>query len=654
MSVFPKILLKDYTAGLGDIEESSLDQNSSLYFMLQRVGRRKDVLDIGCSSGYFAKLLSGHDCNVTGIDVNPDVTEKAAKYCTKVHTADLDFTPLAEVVEGKTFDVIVFGDILEHLRNPAAVLDEARRLLRPDGYVVASIPNIAHGAIRLALLKGNFDYQEMGILDETHLRFFTLKTTEELFVEAGYEIRTIDRTKVDVFDNASEGSAVPAISRDEFPEATVEQILSDPESSTLQYVVQAYPLTDEAKLLAITKQYIKVNTELSRAQRLIERQAHSGVATRQMPSVAADEQPSAESERLSAQIAHLSEQLGRFASEREFGVPDHGGESSHVPSPLNRAQSEIARLSAQVAQVSAHAQQVAKEREALAVDRDGWRRRASELEEAQAEASRLAAQVAELRAEAQERAKIMDEHAKEREALAVDRDGWRQRFNNELPAAQAEIARFSFRLAELQAQMEIREAAHEAALAQREIVLANMREQIEGAERVQLELESTRAEIDSLSAQRDNASVLARQQALIAQRLQQSIAALKEQCEASQRDIEVLSAEVQHQQTLREVVSENNRALAAQLASLKNSKEELADALRAEIERLRGIESELRARVLERHAAVEQVKHERDRLLTEYEVAQAAISEMQASKIWKLRNRWVGMKKAIGFDRTGG
>jgi len=70
---------------------------------------------------------------------------------------------------------------LEHLRNPWRVLEETQQLLKSEGYIVVSIPNIAHGAIRLALLQGRFEYTELGILDNTHLRFFTRKTVEQLF-----------------------------------------------------------------------------------------------------------------------------------------------------------------------------------------------------------------------------------------------------------------------------------------------------------------------------------------------------------------------------------------------------------------------------------------------------------------------------------------
>ncbi|MHB8414577.1 MAG: class I SAM-dependent methyltransferase, partial [Acidiferrobacteraceae bacterium] len=259
---------KDY-AVRPDLDEGSLETNTSLYFMLQRVGRRKDVLDVGCATGYFAKLMSSHDCNVAGLDSNAEAAEAAKSYCSRVFVADLDFTDLAEAVGGSTFDVIVFGDVLEHLRDPVRILNEARPLLRAGGYVVASIPNIAHGAIRLALLSGDFNYQDLGILDESHLRFFTLRTVDELFLKAGYEIANMDRTKLPLFQNSE---LVPNISRDDFTEEMIAQVAHDPESDTLQFVMQALPLTDDAKLRNITKRFISANTLLSDAQSRLNRQ----------------------------------------------------------------------------------------------------------------------------------------------------------------------------------------------------------------------------------------------------------------------------------------------------------------------------------------------------------------------------------------------
>ena len=536
--------------------------------MLQRVGRRKDVLDVGCATGYFAKLMSSHDCSVTGIDINVDSVEAAKKYCSRVFVADLDFTGLAEAVQGNSFDVIVFGDVLEHLRYPVRILDEARTLLRADGYVVASIPNIAHGAIRLALLRGDFDYQEFGILDETHLRFFTLKTVEELFLEAGYEIKQIDRTKLELFESSELTELVPNISRDEFSEETIAQVQRDPEFDTLQFVVQAFPMTDEAKLRTITKRFIGLNTELSNSKSAIARQSLQLAAARTEIS---SREPAAQ-----AELAHLT----ALASDLQQRV---------VASDTARTEAvtERDRLSGQLGDLRSELQQRAAEREALAADRDMWRGKASsELPAAQAEIARLTALASDLqqRAIASDAARTeavaerdrllsslqdvsaqlrdlrseLQQRATEREALAADRDMWRGKVSSELPAAQAEIARLTALESELQqraiasdaaraeavaelagetaaadafeAELErlsaIEEASRNLASEHASLVRENatLWEELAAMDALQSELESLKEELDAVKAQRESSSVLARQQSLVTQRLQQSLA----------------------------------------------------------------------------------------------------------------------------------
>ena len=90
-----------------------------------------------------------------------------------------------------TFDVVLFADALEHMAAPVDALETAQRLLRRDGRIVASIPNVAHWSVRLELLAGRFDYQPHGILDATHLRWFTEKTLRGVFACAALEIEDL-------------------------------------------------------------------------------------------------------------------------------------------------------------------------------------------------------------------------------------------------------------------------------------------------------------------------------------------------------------------------------------------------------------------------------------------------------------------------------
>lgn len=92
------------------------------------------------------------------------------------------------------FDVVILADVLEHLPDPASVLQLTRRVLEQDGIVIASVPNVAHWSVRLDLLFGRFDYQPCGIMDATHLRWFTEKSVRVLFETTGYQIESLRHT----------------------------------------------------------------------------------------------------------------------------------------------------------------------------------------------------------------------------------------------------------------------------------------------------------------------------------------------------------------------------------------------------------------------------------------------------------------------------
>lgn len=160
--------------------------------MVNYVADNRKVLDLGCATGHTARLLAERGCSVVGVEFDERAAVAADAWCQRVIVGDLDLIALDRVLEGETFDVIVAGDVLEHLRDPGAVLQSVIPLLSDTGEVVASVPNIAHGSVRLALLSGTFDYADSGILDRTHLRFFTRASIEALFESSGYAIERIE------------------------------------------------------------------------------------------------------------------------------------------------------------------------------------------------------------------------------------------------------------------------------------------------------------------------------------------------------------------------------------------------------------------------------------------------------------------------------
>ncbi|MGH9264773.1 MAG: methyltransferase domain-containing protein [Acidimicrobiales bacterium] len=223
-----------------DTDVDLSNRNNSHTLMVELVGGTKRVLDVGCATGYLAKALVERGCTVTGVEFDAEAAEEARPYLERLILGDIEALDLVETFGDERFDVVVFGDVLEHLRDPLPVLRNVRRVLTDRGSVVASIPNIAHGSVRLALLAGRFDYQPLGLLDSTHVRFFTRSSIEDLFREAGLVPIDVRRTTAGFFDTPVR------VSEAEFAPEVVDAVLADPESSTYQFVLRAVPDDAEA------------------------------------------------------------------------------------------------------------------------------------------------------------------------------------------------------------------------------------------------------------------------------------------------------------------------------------------------------------------------------------------------------------------------
>ena len=138
------------------------------------------VLDIGCGSGALGAVLKSINPRVTvyGVDVSRAAALEARDVLYRFDLLDLDSQELPHY--DQRFDLIILADILEHLKRPDLLMLQLHRLLTHNGSILVSIPNVAHIRIRIMLLRGEFEYSDKGILDRTHLRFFTKKTLLEL------------------------------------------------------------------------------------------------------------------------------------------------------------------------------------------------------------------------------------------------------------------------------------------------------------------------------------------------------------------------------------------------------------------------------------------------------------------------------------------
>jgi SAM-dependent methyltransferase len=154
-------------------------------------GRGRRLLDAGAADGFLAEVLAANGWDVTAIERDPLQAERARGKCREVIVADL--ADVGDKLIG-SFDAIVYGDVLEHLADPLPAVVAVNKRLAPDGAVIVSVPNVAHVWMRLSLLTGRFDYRDRGILDRTHLRFFTRRTFLDLLARAGLRVTAFRAT----------------------------------------------------------------------------------------------------------------------------------------------------------------------------------------------------------------------------------------------------------------------------------------------------------------------------------------------------------------------------------------------------------------------------------------------------------------------------
>ena len=156
-----------------------------LVLSLIGAGEGRRALDVGCAQGHLLGelVIQGWEC----IGIDSDAADVATCIGRGLDAVELDISTDLPASLG-SFDLVVFADVLEHLPDPIRVLRNVHSLLNPGARVVISIPNIAHLSVRAQLLFGRFQYSDRGILDRTHLRFFTRRTIKELLTDTGFSI----------------------------------------------------------------------------------------------------------------------------------------------------------------------------------------------------------------------------------------------------------------------------------------------------------------------------------------------------------------------------------------------------------------------------------------------------------------------------------
>ena len=167
------------------------------YELMQFIeGTNRIILDVGCATGVHGKYLLDHKVAeaVYGIEYDYDMASVARRSYIDVQCDDIEEMDLNTIYKDIQFDYIVIGDVLEHLKDPWKILKILVQFLKVDGKIIFSVPNFGHIDVFIhVFLKGYYPYNERGIFDKTHIRFFTWKNIEELVEQSSLEILKIHR-----------------------------------------------------------------------------------------------------------------------------------------------------------------------------------------------------------------------------------------------------------------------------------------------------------------------------------------------------------------------------------------------------------------------------------------------------------------------------
>lgn len=154
------------------------------------IPEKSKVLDVGCGSGYLGKVMQEElGCTVTGVELDNSAGHKAQRYLNHVIIGNIeDPVTLNQIEQRGPYNIIFASAVFEHLVDPSFVIQKLSQVIAKNGFFIITLPNIAHYTVRFSLLTGHFDYTDSGILDRTHLHFYTQETARALFKNNGLTI----------------------------------------------------------------------------------------------------------------------------------------------------------------------------------------------------------------------------------------------------------------------------------------------------------------------------------------------------------------------------------------------------------------------------------------------------------------------------------
>lgn len=241
------------------------NERSSLSVLASHITPGSAVLDLGCGSGALGAHLSATQaCTVDGVTLSEAEASHARQHYRRIEVADLELAELQSLFGNHRYDAIVCADVLEHLRHPEKILAACRQLLKPSGKLLISVPNAGYCGLVAELLQGEFRYREEGLLDRTHLRFFTRQSLSRFMAEQQWALAPLDTIVRAVPDSEFN------VAFDQFPPAVARYMLTAPDAQVYQFIGVAQPTVGMATVLP------NVPTDSPPAQALFTAQLYLG------------------------------------------------------------------------------------------------------------------------------------------------------------------------------------------------------------------------------------------------------------------------------------------------------------------------------------------------------------------------------------------
>ena len=221
-----------YTSDIANDPQTSLGKIAAIIS-----DKPKKIIDFGCAAGYFGQFLKEKTHSIVwGVEIDTSDAAKAQRKLDKVLVFNLEEKNWYKKFNNEKFDIAIFADVLEHLHNPENALENTKKILNKNGTIIISVPNVGHQSILLELIFDQWNYEKSGLLDNTHVKFFTKQNIVSLIQKSGLYVKSIDSTITQYPKDC-----IKKIFNDHHKTLTPEvyKLLNQPEKKNFQYIIEA-------------------------------------------------------------------------------------------------------------------------------------------------------------------------------------------------------------------------------------------------------------------------------------------------------------------------------------------------------------------------------------------------------------------------------